>query len=201
MVVVARIRRSFATERLSGFGDATVRGVLQAAGLLFFAFAGYARIATLGEEVRDPARTIPLAIPIALGITLVVYAIVAIAVLAQLGGDGIGGVERSTRRRRPRRRTSRPRTRDPCRRGRRSARVVVVADPRGLEDDAGDGPRSSPAARSGRASIRGSAARTAPRWRSAPSSRLSRPSSTCARAIGFSAFAVLMYYAIANASA
>ena len=40
-------------------------GVLQAAGLLFFAFAGYARIATLGEEVRDPARTIPRAIPLA----------------------------------------------------------------------------------------------------------------------------------------
>ena len=38
-------------------------GVLQSAGLLFFAFAGYARIATLGEEVRDPARTIPRAIP------------------------------------------------------------------------------------------------------------------------------------------
>ncbi len=40
-------------------GDATAGGVLEAAGLLFFAFAGYARIATLGEEVRDPARTIP----------------------------------------------------------------------------------------------------------------------------------------------
>lgn len=38
---------------------ATPAGVLQAAGLLFFAFAGYARIATLAEEVRDPARTIP----------------------------------------------------------------------------------------------------------------------------------------------
>jgi basic amino acid/polyamine antiporter, APA family len=63
----------------------TARGLLQAAGLLFFAFAGYARIATLGEEVRDPARTIPRAIPIALGITLVVYAGVAIAVLAVLG--------------------------------------------------------------------------------------------------------------------
>src|SRR5690606_19665632 len=37
-------------------------GILQSAGLLFFAFAGYARIATLGEEVRDPARTIPRAI-------------------------------------------------------------------------------------------------------------------------------------------
>ncbi|MEU3980187.1 APC family permease [Streptomyces sp. NPDC026672] len=65
-------------------------GVLQAAGLLFFAFAGYARIATLGEEVRDPARTIPRAIPLALGITLVVYACVAVAVLSVLGADGLG---------------------------------------------------------------------------------------------------------------
>src|ERR1700760_3753756 len=69
--------------------DATVRGVLQAAGLLFFAFAGYARIATLGEEVRDPARTIPRAIPIALGITLVVYTVVAIAVVSELGSAAL----------------------------------------------------------------------------------------------------------------
>ncbi|MEV5955681.1 amino acid permease [Streptomyces sp. NPDC051987] len=67
-----------------------VGGVLQAAGLLFFAFAGYARIATLGEEVRDPARTIPRAIPLALGITLVVYACVAVAALTVLGTDGLG---------------------------------------------------------------------------------------------------------------
>ncbi|MEV4597441.1 amino acid permease [Amycolatopsis sp. NPDC049253] len=60
-------------------------GVLTAAGLLFFAFAGYARLATLGEEVRDPARTIPRAIPIALGLTLVVYAVVALALLLTLG--------------------------------------------------------------------------------------------------------------------
>lgn len=66
-----------------------LRGVLQAAGLLFFAFAGYARIATLGEEVRDPARTIPRAIPIALGITLAVYATVALTVLGILGADGL----------------------------------------------------------------------------------------------------------------
>ncbi len=71
--------------RLFG-GQAHVGGVLQAAGLLFFAFAGYARIATLGEEVRDPERTIPRAIPIALGLTLAVYAIVGVAVLAELGG-------------------------------------------------------------------------------------------------------------------
>ncbi|MEY9835680.1 APC family permease [Streptacidiphilus sp. EB103A] len=66
---------------------ATFGGVLRAAGLLFFAFAGYARIATLGEEVRDPKRTIPRAIPIALGITLAVYSAVAVAVLAVLGPD------------------------------------------------------------------------------------------------------------------
>jgi APA family basic amino acid/polyamine antiporter len=67
------------------FGDVSVRAVLQAAGLLFFAFAGYARIATLGEEVRDPARTIPRAIPIALGIALLVYAVVAVTVVGELG--------------------------------------------------------------------------------------------------------------------
>lgn len=65
-------------------------GVLEAAGLLFFAFAGYARIATLGEEVRDPARTIPRAVPLALGITLVVYVCVAVAVLSVLGAGGLG---------------------------------------------------------------------------------------------------------------
>ncbi|GAB1819758.1 APC family permease [Herbidospora sp. RD11066] len=71
--------------RLDIGADASFTGVLQAAGLLFFAFAGYARIATLGEEVRDPERTIPRAIPLALGITLVVYALVAVCVLLVLG--------------------------------------------------------------------------------------------------------------------
>ncbi|MEV4837316.1 APC family permease [Nonomuraea sp. NPDC049486] len=65
--------------------EVTGWGVLQGAGLLFFAFAGYARIATLGEEVRDPGRTIPRAIGVALGLTLVVYALVAVAALDTLG--------------------------------------------------------------------------------------------------------------------
>ncbi|MCZ9345357.1 amino acid permease, partial [Streptomyces sp. TRM76130] len=51
------------------------------------AFAGYARIATLGEEVRDPERTLRRAVPLALGIALTVYAVVAVAVLAVLGPD------------------------------------------------------------------------------------------------------------------
>lgn len=70
--------------------DATAYGVLQGAGLLFFAFAGYARIATMGEEVVDPARTIPRAIVIALGGAVVVYTLVGLAVVLVLGADVIG---------------------------------------------------------------------------------------------------------------
>ncbi|MDP5184585.1 APC family permease [Blastococcus sp. BMG 814] len=79
------------TDGLSGWtlSEGGVRGILQSAGLLFFAFAGFARIATMGEEVRDPARTIPRAIPLALGIAVAVYAVVAVAVLVGLGPDGV----------------------------------------------------------------------------------------------------------------
>ncbi|GAA1867012.1 APC family permease [Paeniglutamicibacter psychrophenolicus] len=66
-----------------------VFGVLQGAGLLFFAFAGYARIATLGEEVRNPSRSIPRAIGIGLGIVVVLYAAVALVLIDVLGTAGI----------------------------------------------------------------------------------------------------------------
>ncbi|WP_040773023.1 APC family permease [Nocardia pneumoniae] len=65
------------------------RDILTAAGLLFFAFAGYARVATLGEEVREPERTIPRAVMIALGLALAVYALVAVAALSVLGSAGL----------------------------------------------------------------------------------------------------------------
>jgi basic amino acid/polyamine antiporter, APA family len=68
-----------------------VIGVLTAAGLVFFAFAGYARIATMGEEVRDPERTIPRAIVLALGIAVAAYAAVGVTVLAVLGADQLAG--------------------------------------------------------------------------------------------------------------
>ncbi|MGI9123271.1 MAG: APC family permease [Mycobacterium sp.] len=94
-VVLAVLAAVVATVALSGkadpagitVGGGSAGGVLQAAGLLFFAFAGYARIATLGEEVRDPTRTIPRAIRLALGITLAVYAALAAALMAILGPE------------------------------------------------------------------------------------------------------------------
>ena len=64
-------------------------GVLQAAGLLFFAFAGYARIATLAEEVRRP-EMIGRAILIAFGAAVALYVAVGWALVDVLGGDLAG---------------------------------------------------------------------------------------------------------------
>jgi APA family basic amino acid/polyamine antiporter len=68
-------------------GDNGIYGILQAAGLLFFAFAGYARIATMGEEVRDPETTIPRAIPLALVMTVAIYTVIGISILLAAGPD------------------------------------------------------------------------------------------------------------------
>lgn len=66
-----------------------ILGVLGGAGFCFFAFAGYARIATLGEEVRDPSRTIPRAVVIAISVVIAVYAIVLAATVHVLGVQGV----------------------------------------------------------------------------------------------------------------
>jgi APA family basic amino acid/polyamine antiporter len=84
-VVAAALSAGPSTTDLGSFTVGGIHGILQSAAVLFFAFAGYARIATLGEEVRDPQHTIPRAIPIALGITLVVYAGVATVALLAVG--------------------------------------------------------------------------------------------------------------------
>lgn len=76
-----------------GPGPGGALGVLGGAGVLFFAFAGYARVATLGEEVRDPARTLPRAIAAALAVVLVTYALVGAALARVLGLDGLAASE------------------------------------------------------------------------------------------------------------
>lgn len=85
--VVAAVLFGGETEpgRVWPLSGGSLYGVLQSAGFLFFAFAGYARLATLGEEVVEPERTIPRAIPIALGLTLLIYA--AVIVSAMLAVD------------------------------------------------------------------------------------------------------------------
>lgn len=55
--------------------------VAQAAAVVFFAFAGYARVATLGEEVTAPRRTIPRAILLALGAVFALYMLLALVLV------------------------------------------------------------------------------------------------------------------------
>jgi len=61
--------------------EAVAWSVLGAAGLLFVAFAGYARITVLGEEVVDPRRTIPRAMALSFAVVIATYVVVAAVVL------------------------------------------------------------------------------------------------------------------------
>ncbi len=63
----------------------SIAGVLPAAALIFFAFAGYARVATLGPEVKNPSENIPKAITLSLVFVIAIYFLVANALQAQLG--------------------------------------------------------------------------------------------------------------------
>jgi len=73
----------------SSFAPAGVVGVLRATGLLFFAYTGYSRIATLVEEVKNPKRTIPRASLVALGGVTFLYLFVAGTAIAVLGASGV----------------------------------------------------------------------------------------------------------------
>ena len=90
VVVVIAASRPGVDQLALGGAPHGVYGVLQSAGLLFFAFAGYARIATLGEEVRDPERTIPRAVTWALVLAVITYVVVGVAVLSALGAHALG---------------------------------------------------------------------------------------------------------------
>jgi APA family basic amino acid/polyamine antiporter len=77
-------------------GDAgVVSGFLQATALMFVAFTGYARIATLGEEVQDPRHTIPKAIIATLVISAVLYISAGAVGIATIGASGMAGAAKS----------------------------------------------------------------------------------------------------------
>jgi APA family basic amino acid/polyamine antiporter len=189
--------------RLGGLSSASpdgFYGVLQAAGLLFFAFAGYARIATMGEEVKDPTRTIPRAIPTALFIVVGVYAVVGMSALVVPGPDSLAGA---------------------------AAPLITAADAAGRGEvdpvlRAGAAVASLGAllammAGIGRTSLAMSRNEDLPQWLGAVHPRFRVPhhaevalavvvgvlvATTDLRGVlGFSSFGVLIYYAIANASA
>ncbi len=64
--------------------------LLKATALMFVAYAGYGRIATLGEEVREPRQTIPRAIIITLCVTAALYVLVGVVALSSVGAVRLG---------------------------------------------------------------------------------------------------------------
>lgn len=177
--------------------DATWSGVLQSAGLLFFAFPGYARIATLGEEVREPRRTIPRAVRIALALAFALYLLVAVMLLLRLGPVGLAA-------------TTAPVAEAVA--GTWLAPAVRVAAAL-----AALGALLSLLAGIGRTVLAMGRTGDLPRWLAAVHPRFAVPHRAevvvavvvCALvltvdlrgAIGFSSFGVLLYYAVANAAA
>jgi APA family basic amino acid/polyamine antiporter len=77
-------------------GSFAIAPLLEACALMFVAYTGYGRIATLGEEVRRPRRTIPRAIAITIGVSLALYVLVAVVAIGTLGAPGIAEATRAT---------------------------------------------------------------------------------------------------------
>ena len=68
-----------------------ISGVLAAAPLVFFAYLGFEAVANLSEEMKSPARDLPKAILLALGISTVIYLLVSISAVSVLGWQGLSG--------------------------------------------------------------------------------------------------------------
>ncbi|HWB06687.1 MAG TPA: APC family permease [Verrucomicrobiales bacterium] len=80
---------SFDAANLTPFAPHGWRGVAESCALLFFAYTGYARLATLGEEVRDPEKNIPRAILLTLIFSFVIYLAVGLVAVGSVGADAM----------------------------------------------------------------------------------------------------------------
>ena len=89
--VVAGVPTAFSSgnENLMPFFDGSIESIFHACALMFVAYTGYGRIATLGEEVHEPVRTIPRAIITTLVISSVVYVAVATVGIAAVGAGAM----------------------------------------------------------------------------------------------------------------
>lgn len=72
------------------FTDTSVSSILYASALMFVAYTGYGRIATLGEEVAEPRKTIPKAIILAMVVIVILYLTVTLTALQVMGADAFG---------------------------------------------------------------------------------------------------------------
>jgi APA family basic amino acid/polyamine antiporter len=64
-------------------------GIIAGTGIIFFAYLGFGRVATVGEEVKNPEKNIPLSILLALGISAVLYFLVSYTAIGTIGYIGL----------------------------------------------------------------------------------------------------------------
>jgi APA family basic amino acid/polyamine antiporter len=75
------------SDHFANFAPYGVSGITSAAGVIFFSYIGLDAVSTAGEEVKDPHRTMPLAIISALVIVTSLYIlVVSVALGAQASG-------------------------------------------------------------------------------------------------------------------
>lgn len=89
LLLVAVGITSFRSAHFSPFAPGGLRGVFDGAAILFFAYTGYARIATLGEEVREPHRTIPRAVMVTMACSTLLYTAVAVVTIGVVGAPAM----------------------------------------------------------------------------------------------------------------
>ena len=75
------------TENFLPFAPFGISGIAEASAILFFAYTGYARIATLAEEVREPKKTIPKAIIVTIITAIIIYVSVSIVAIGVIGTE------------------------------------------------------------------------------------------------------------------
>ena len=75
------------TENFKPFAPFGIPGIAESAALLFFAFTGYARIATLAEEVAEPKKTIPKAIIITIITAILLYVMISVVAIGVIGTE------------------------------------------------------------------------------------------------------------------
>ncbi len=81
---------------LTGTGDGfKLPGFLEGCALMFVAYTGYGRIATMGEEIQDPKRNIPKAIVAVMIVTAILYMGIAVVSVGVAGADQLGEWTRS----------------------------------------------------------------------------------------------------------
>lgn len=85
--VIAVLLSTASSQSVKPLPPGNISGTLQAAALLFFAFAGYARLATLGGEIKRPSVTIPRAVALSVAIIGTLYTASLLVLVNKLGAD------------------------------------------------------------------------------------------------------------------